>query len=88
MILVIFRLLSLIPTALKLRSDLALENLALRQQLAVLKRHAVRSKKSAVPQPTAKADICHAYPGRIAKKMDCTEDEFEWDRIIAPVGSP
>jgi putative transposase len=44
MILAIFRLLSLIPTALKLRSDLALENLALRQQLAVLKRQVRRPK--------------------------------------------
>jgi hypothetical protein len=36
MILAIFRLLSLIPSALKLRSDLVLENLALRQQLRIL----------------------------------------------------
>jgi hypothetical protein len=33
--LTILRLLSLIPIALRLRSELALENLALRQQLAV-----------------------------------------------------
>ena len=38
MMLTILRLLSLITTALKLRSELALENLALRQQLAVLNR--------------------------------------------------
>jgi hypothetical protein len=38
MILMILRLLSLIPTAQRLRSELALENLALGQQLAVLKR--------------------------------------------------
>jgi len=38
MILTILRLLSLIPTTLRLRSELALENLALRQQLAVLNR--------------------------------------------------
>ena len=38
MILMILRLLSLIPTTLRLRSDLALENLALRQQIAVLNR--------------------------------------------------
>ena len=44
MILAICRLLSLIPTALKLRSDLALENLALRQQLVVLKRQIRRPK--------------------------------------------
>jgi putative transposase len=44
MILAIFRLLALIPTALKLRSELALENLALRQQLAVLKRQVRRPK--------------------------------------------
>ena len=44
MILAIFRLLSLIPTALKLRSELALENLVLRQQLAVLKRQVRRPK--------------------------------------------
>ena len=36
MILTILRLFSLIPSALRLRSDLALKNLALRQQLAVL----------------------------------------------------
>ncbi len=38
MMLTILRLLSLILTALKLRSELALENLALRQQLAILSR--------------------------------------------------
>jgi putative transposase len=38
MMLTILRLLLLIPTALRLRSELAIENLALRQQLAVLKR--------------------------------------------------
>jgi hypothetical protein len=38
MILMILRLLSLIPTTLRLRSDLALENLALRRQLAALNR--------------------------------------------------
>ena len=36
MILTILRLLSLISATLRLRSDLAIENLALRQQLAVL----------------------------------------------------
>jgi len=36
MMLTILRLLLLIPTALRLRSELAIENLALRQQLAVL----------------------------------------------------
>jgi len=44
MILTILRLFSLIPSALRLRSDLALENLALRQQLAVLKRQLPRPK--------------------------------------------
>ena len=44
MMLTILRLLSLIPTALKLRSELALENLALRQQLAVLNRRYRRPK--------------------------------------------
>ncbi len=39
MILTILRSLSLIPTAFKLRSEIALENLALRQQLAILNRH-------------------------------------------------
>jgi putative transposase len=38
MILTILRLLSLFPSAFTLRSDLALGNLALRQQLAILKR--------------------------------------------------
>ena len=38
MILTILQLLSWIPTALRLRSELALENLALRQQLAVIHR--------------------------------------------------
>jgi len=38
MILTLLRLLSVVPNALRLRSDLALENLALRQQLAVLNR--------------------------------------------------
>jgi hypothetical protein len=38
MILTIIRLLSLIPTALKQRSELALKNLALRQQLAIFNR--------------------------------------------------
>jgi hypothetical protein len=36
MMLTFLRLLFLIPTALKMSSELALENLALRQQLAVL----------------------------------------------------
>jgi len=40
----ILRLLSLILTALRLRSELALENLALRQQLAVLNRRHRRPK--------------------------------------------
>jgi putative transposase len=44
MILKILRLLALIPTALRLRSELALENLALRQQLAVLNRRHRRPK--------------------------------------------
>ena len=44
MILMILRLLSLIPTALRLRSELAFENLVLRQQLAVLKRRCRRPK--------------------------------------------
>ena len=44
MLLTILRLLSLIPTALRLRSELALENLALRQQLAVLNRRYPRPK--------------------------------------------
>ena len=44
MTLMILRLLSLIPTTLRLRSDLALENLALRQQLAVLNRRRRRPK--------------------------------------------
>jgi putative transposase len=44
MILTILRLLSLIPTTLRLRPDLALENLALRQQLAVLNRRHRRPK--------------------------------------------
>lgn len=44
MILTILRLFSLIQSALRLRSDLALENLALRQQLAVLKRQIRRPK--------------------------------------------
>ncbi len=38
MVLTILRLLSLIPIAFKLRSEIALENLALRQQLAILNR--------------------------------------------------
>ncbi len=38
------RLLSLIPTTLRLRSELALENLALRQQLAALNRRCRRPK--------------------------------------------
>ncbi len=38
MILIILRLLSLIPTTLRLRSDLALGNLALLQRLAVSNR--------------------------------------------------
>ena len=37
----ILRLLSLIPTTLRLRSEPALENLALRQQLAVLRSHTI-----------------------------------------------
>jgi hypothetical protein len=44
MILTILRLISLVTSALKLRSDLALENLALRQQLAILKRQFRRPK--------------------------------------------
>jgi hypothetical protein len=40
----ILRLLCLIPIALRLRSELALENLALRQQLAVLSRQHRRPK--------------------------------------------
>src|SRR4029450_10780749 len=44
MMLTILRLLCLIPTALRLRSELALENLALRQQLAVLNRQQRRPK--------------------------------------------
>ena len=40
----ILQLLSLIPTALRVRSELALENLALRQQLAVLNRRRRRPK--------------------------------------------
>jgi putative transposase len=44
MTLMILRLLSLIPTALRLRSELALENIALRQQLAVLNRQRRRPK--------------------------------------------
>jgi len=44
MILMILRLLSLIPTTLRHRSDLALENLALRQQLAVLNRRRRRPR--------------------------------------------
>jgi hypothetical protein len=43
-ILTILRLLSLVATALKQRSELALENLALRQQLAVLNRRPRRPK--------------------------------------------
>ena len=43
-ILMILRPLSLIPTTLRLRSDLALENLSLRQQLAVLNRRHRRPK--------------------------------------------
>jgi putative transposase len=42
MILAILRLLSLVPTAFTQRSDLALENLALPQQLTVLRRHRPR----------------------------------------------
>ena len=44
MIPMILRLLSLIPTALRTHSELALENLALRQQLAVLNRQRRRPK--------------------------------------------
>jgi len=44
MIPTLLRLISLVVTAGKLRSDLALENLALRQQLAVLRRHQRRPK--------------------------------------------
>jgi putative transposase len=44
MMLTILRLLCLIPTAVRLRSELALENLALRQQLAVLSRQHRRPK--------------------------------------------
>jgi hypothetical protein len=44
MTLMILRLLSLIPTTLHLRSELALENLALRQQIAVLNRRRRRPK--------------------------------------------
>ena len=43
-ILMILRLLSLIPTTLRHRSDLALENLVLRQQLAVFNRRRRRPK--------------------------------------------
>jgi hypothetical protein len=44
MMLTILRLLLLIPTALRLRSELAIENLAIRQQLAVLHRWRRRPK--------------------------------------------
>ncbi|HEX9137551.1 MAG TPA: hypothetical protein VF905_11510 [Nitrospirota bacterium] len=44
MILMILRLLSLIPTALRPRSELALENVELRQQPAVLKRRCRQPK--------------------------------------------
>ena len=44
MMMAILRLLSLILTALRLRSELALENLALRQQLVVLNRRPRRPK--------------------------------------------
>jgi putative transposase len=44
MMLTILRLLLLIPTALRLRSELAIENLALRQQLAVLKQRSRRPR--------------------------------------------
>lgn len=44
MIMMILRLLYLIPTTLRRRSELALENLALRQQLAVLHRRHPRPK--------------------------------------------
>jgi putative transposase len=44
MILMILRLLSLIPATLRLRSELALENLALRQQLTILNRRRRRPK--------------------------------------------
>ena len=44
MVLTILRLVSLIPIALRLRSDLALENLALRQQLTILKRQLRRPR--------------------------------------------
>jgi putative transposase len=44
MMLTILRLLSLILTTLRLRSELALENLALRQQLAVFNRRHRRPK--------------------------------------------
>ena len=44
MILTLLRLLSLFLTAGRLRSDLALENLALRQQLAVLRRQRPRPR--------------------------------------------
>ena len=44
MIQIIARLLSLIPMAFKQRSDLALENLALRQQLVIFKRSHRRTK--------------------------------------------
>lgn len=44
MILTILRMLSLIPSILRLHSDLALENLALRQQPTILKRQLRRPK--------------------------------------------
>ena len=44
MILTILRLISLVANALKLRSDPELENLAFRQQLAILKRQLRRPK--------------------------------------------
>jgi len=44
MILTILQLVSLIPTAFRTRSELALENLALRQQLAILNRRHPRPR--------------------------------------------
>jgi len=44
MMLTILRLLTLIPATLRVGSELALENLALRQQLAVLNRHGLRPR--------------------------------------------
>ena len=48
MILTILQLLSLILNALRLSSDLALENPALRQQLAILNRHRIQPRRISV----------------------------------------